>query len=84
MRKDRQRALARIETWVGLDPEERRVFTAFRVDRVGRRRRAPDGAHPGAVPPPAGRANTKVDAAFTGAPADGGTPPEGFGMCAVC
>jgi DNA-directed RNA polymerase specialized sigma24 family protein len=31
MRKDRQRALERIERWVGLDPEERRVFTAYRV-----------------------------------------------------
>ena len=31
IRKDKQRALDRIERWVGLNPEERRVFIAFRL-----------------------------------------------------
>lgn len=31
IRKDKQRALDRIERWVGLSPEERRVFIAFRI-----------------------------------------------------
>jgi DNA-directed RNA polymerase specialized sigma24 family protein len=74
IRKDRQRALARIETWVGLDPEERRVFTAFRVTGsvdAGARR---TGHTPAQFRRLLAAANTKVDAAFTGAPADGGTP----------
>jgi DNA-directed RNA polymerase specialized sigma24 family protein len=70
IRKDRQRALARIERWVGLDPEERRVFTAFRVTGsvdAGARR---TGHTPEQFRRLLSSANTKVDAAFTRNPAD--------------
>jgi hypothetical protein len=59
---------------VGLDPEERRVFTAFRVTGsvdAGARR---TGHTPAQFRRLLAAANTKVDAAFTGAPADGRTP----------
>jgi DNA-directed RNA polymerase specialized sigma24 family protein len=65
IRKDKQRALARIERWMGLDPEERRVFTAFRltgsVDAGARR----TGHSPDRFRQLLNSANTKVDAAFT-------------------
>ncbi len=70
IRKDRQRALARIERWVGLDPEERRVFTAFRVTGsvdAGARR---TGHTPERFRRLLAVANTKVDAAFTRDPTD--------------
>ena len=35
IRKDKERALDRIERWVGLNHEERRVFMAFRARRIG-------------------------------------------------
>jgi DNA-directed RNA polymerase specialized sigma24 family protein len=65
IRKDKQRALARIERWMGLDPEERRVFTAFRVTGsvdAGARR---TGHSPDRFRRLLNSANTKVDAAFT-------------------
>jgi RNA polymerase sigma factor (sigma-70 family) len=65
MRKDRQRALDRIERWVGLDPEERRVFTAYRVtgsvDAGARRTRHTPAEFRRLLD----TANRKVDEAFT-------------------
>ncbi len=74
IRKDRQRALARIEGWVGLDPEERRVFTAFRVAGsvdAGARR---TGHTPARFRRLLSAANAKVDAAFTREPTGPATP----------
>jgi RNA polymerase sigma factor (sigma-70 family) len=65
IRKDRQRALDRIERWVGLDPEERRVFTAYRVtgsvDAGARRTRHTPAEFRRLLD----TANRKVDDAFT-------------------
>ena len=66
IRKDRQRAHDRIERWVDLDPEERRVFIAFRVAgsvAAGARRTGHDPAHFRRL---LDTANRKVGAAFTG------------------
>lgn len=65
IRKDRQRAHDRIERWVGLDPEERRVFIAFRVAgsvAAGARR---TGHSPERFRQLLDAANRKVGAAFT-------------------
>ena len=73
IRKDRQRALARIERWVGLDPDERRVFTAYRVTGsvdAGARR---TGHTPAQFRRLLALANAKVGAAFAGEPSDPGT-----------
>jgi DNA-directed RNA polymerase specialized sigma24 family protein len=66
IRKDRQRALDRIERWVGLDPEERRVFTAYRVTgsvEAGARRTRHTPAQFRRL---LDAANRKVGEAFTG------------------
>lgn len=65
IRKDRQRAYDRIERWVGLDAEERRVFTAFRVAGsvdAGARR---TGHEPAQFRRLLDTANRKVGDAFT-------------------
>jgi DNA-directed RNA polymerase specialized sigma24 family protein len=65
IRKDKQRALDRIERWVGLNPEERRVFIAFRlagsVDEGARRTGHTRSEFSGLLD----AAHKKVDAAFT-------------------
>ena len=73
MRKDKQRALDRIERWVGLDPEERGVFPAFRVAGsvdAGARR---TGHTPTQFRRLLDTANKKVGDAFAGPGADGDT-----------